>query len=71
MLGVKPLNMIVLGIMSAITVLNLGLILNFVTASGQALAATFDSQSIFLFAGAEFAAVLLAYIAHKQKTSPA
>ncbi|MCB1687975.1 MAG: hypothetical protein KDI33_05795 [Halioglobus sp.] len=71
MLGSKPLNVIVLGIMATVTLLNMGLILNFATASGQALVAAFNSQSIFLFAGAEFAAVLLAYILHKQKTLPA
>ncbi|CAA0118670.1 Uncharacterised protein [Halioglobus japonicus] len=71
MAGMKQLNMVVVTIMALITVLNTGLVLNFFIASGQALAAAFNSQSIFLFAGAELAAVLLAYIVYKQKTSSA
>ena len=71
MAGMKLLNIVVVGIMAVITILNTGLVLNFSTASGHALAAAFNSQSLFLFAGAELAAVLLAYIVYKQKTSPA
>lgn len=70
MVGIKQFNMILLSIMAAITVLNMGLALNFVAASGRALAALFNSESIFLFAGIELATVLLAYIVHKQMTNP-
>ncbi len=70
MAGVKQLNMIVLFIMGAITLLNLGLTINFVAASGQALAASLSRESVYLLAGTELAIVLLAYIVHKQKTTP-
>ena len=69
MLGIKQLNMIVLSFMAAITLLNLGLAVNFFAASGQALAALFNGQSIYLLAGVELAAVLLAYVLHRQKTT--
>ncbi len=70
MLGMRQLNMIVLCVMLSITIVNVALVLNFVTASGLALAGAFNSQTIFIFAGVELAAVLVAYIAHKQKTAP-
>ena len=56
--------------MAAITLLNMGLLVNFIAASGQALATLFNGQSIFLFAAIELAAVLIAYILYKQKTAP-
>lgn len=71
MVGIRQLNMIVFSIMAAITVLNMGLLINFVTAGSQALATLFSSESIFLFAAVELAAVLVAYVLHKQKTTPA
>ena len=71
MAGVKQLNVIVIAIMAVVTALNMGLILNFFAASGQALAAALNSQSIFLLAGAELALVLLAYVTYRQKTGPA
>tara|TARA_R110002049_G_scaffold56036_20_gene154938 strand:+ start:2141 stop:2362 length:222 start_codon:yes stop_codon:yes gene_type:complete len=71
MTGVKQLNVIVIAIMAVITMLNMGLVLNFFAASGQTLAAAFNSQNIFLLAGAELAAVLLAYIVYRQKAGPA
>ena len=70
MVGVRQLNMFVLFIMAAVTLLNMGLAVNFVAASGQALVATFNGQTIYLFAGIELVAVLLAYILHKQKADP-
>jgi hypothetical protein len=69
--GIRQSNMVVFSIMAAITVLNMALVLNFVTASGQALATLFSSESVFLFAAVELAAVLLAYVLHKQKTTQA
>ena len=65
MAGIRQLNIVVLSIMAAITLLNMGLLVNFIAASGQALAALFNGQSIFLLA-----AVLIAYILYKQKTAP-
>ncbi|MCB1706103.1 MAG: hypothetical protein KDI17_14660 [Halioglobus sp.] len=70
MAGIRQLNIVVLSIMVAVTIVNMGLLVNFITASGRALAALFNGESIFLFAAVELAAVLLAYIFHKQKTSP-
>lgn len=70
MVAMKQLNVIVLSILTAITVLNAGLALNYFT-SGQALAATFTSETIFLFAAVELAAVLTAYVIYKQRTFPA
>tara|TARA_R110002124_G_scaffold50103_1_gene146150 strand:+ start:6598 stop:6819 length:222 start_codon:yes stop_codon:yes gene_type:complete len=70
MAGIRQLNIVVLSIMAAITLLNMGLLVNFIAASGQALAALFNGQSIFLFAAIELAAVLIAYILYKQKTAP-
>jgi uncharacterized membrane protein len=64
----KRMNMIVLSIMAAITLFNMGLAVNFFAASGRALAALFTNESIFLFAGVELIVVLLAYILHRQKT---
>jgi hypothetical protein len=67
MVAVRQLNLLVLAIMIAITVVNLGLALNFAAASGQALAAVFSTEAIFLIAAIELAAVLLAYICYKQQ----
>jgi Mg/Co/Ni transporter MgtE len=71
MAGVKRLNVIVIAIMAVVTALNMGLVVNFFAVGGQAFAAAFNSQNIFLLAAAELAAVLLAYIAYKQKIDPA
>lgn len=70
MAGTRQINMIVFSIMAVVTVLNTGLVLNFVTASGQALATLFSSQSIFLFAAVELVLVIVAYVLHKQKSTP-
>lgn len=70
MAGTPQLNMLVFSIMAVVTVLNTGLVLNFFTASGQALATLFSSQSIFLLAAVELVLVILAYVLHKQKTTP-
>lgn len=68
MVAVKQLNVLVLAIMIAITVLNLGLTFNFAAASGVAI---FSTETIFLIAAIELAAVLLAYIVYKQQAFPA
>jgi len=70
MVAVKPLNALVLAIMVAITVLNLGLVLNFAAASGHALEALFSTETVFLVAAVELAAVLLAYIVYRQQAFP-
>jgi hypothetical protein len=70
MVAVKQLNMLVLAIMIAITVVNLALTFNFAAASGQALAAIFSTETIFLIAAIELAAVLLAYVFYKQRAFP-
>jgi lipoprotein signal peptidase len=71
MVAVKQLNVLVLTIMIAISVLNLGLTFNFAAASGAAFAAIFSTETIFLIAAIELAAVLLAYIVYKQQSFPA
>lgn len=56
-----------LSIMAAITVLNIVLAINFLGASGRALAAAFNSQTIFLLAGFELIAVLATYVVIKHR----
>ena len=53
MVAVKQLNVLVLAIMIAITVLNTGLAFNFVSANGIALAAAFNGRNIYALAGVE------------------
>lgn len=60
-------NTLALSIMTAIIVLNTALAVNFVGASGRALAAVFNSQTIFLLAGVELIAVLVTYVVSKYK----
>lgn len=54
-------------IMAAITLLNIVLAINFLSASGRALAAAFNSQTIFLLAGFELVAVLTTYVVIKHR----
>lgn len=61
---------IALSVMAAITALNLVLALNFVGAATSTLAASLNSQNIFLFAGVEMILVLLAYIVCKNGPIP-
>jgi hypothetical protein len=68
--AVRQINVLVLAIMIAITALNLGLVLNFAAAGGYAPAAVFRTETIFLIAAIELAAVLLAYIFYKQRAFP-
>lgn len=58
---------VALSIMAAITLLNIVLAINFLSANGRALAAVFNSQTIFLLAGIELAAVLTAYVVSKHR----
>jgi len=60
-------NSVALLIMAAITLLNIVLAINFVSANGRALAAIFNSQTIFLLAGAELIAVLTSYVVSKHR----
>jgi hypothetical protein len=61
----KKNSSIGLGIMLAITALNLGLAVNFIGAAGNALAAAFNGQNIYLLAGIELVLVLFAYVSGK------
>lgn len=54
-------------IMAAITLLNIVLAINFLSANGRALAAAFNSQTIFLLAGIELVTVLTAYVVSKHR----
>ena len=54
-------------IMAAITLLNIVLAINFLSANGRALAAAFTSQTIFLLAGFELVAVLTTYVVIKHR----
>lgn len=67
----KSMNIFVLSIMGAITLFNAGLAVNFFAASGRALAALFNSETIFLFAGIELIVVLLTYIVHRHLSASA
>lgn len=58
---------VAISIMAAITVLNTFLAINFLSASGLALAAAFNSQTIFLLAGFELVAVLTTYVVIKHR----
>lgn len=71
MVAAKQLDVVVLAIMIAITAVNLGLALNFAAIiSQQALVATISTETIFLIAAIELAAVLLAYVFYKQRAFP-
>ena len=58
---------VAMSIMAAITLLNIVLAINFLSANGRALAAAFNSQTIFLLAGIELVAVLTAYVVSKHR----
>lgn len=60
-------HMIAVSIMVAITVLNIALAINFLTANGRALAAAFTGQTIFVLAGIELVAVLTTYVVSKYR----
>lgn len=62
----KPHKLALL-IMAAITALNMALAINFVSASGRALAAAFNGQTIFLLAGFELIVVLTTYVVIKNR----
>lgn len=70
MVAVRHVNVLALAIMVAITVVNVGLVLNFAAASGQAPAAILSTETVFLIAALELAVVLLAYIFYKQQAFP-
>jgi hypothetical protein len=60
-------NAVALFIMVAITLLNIALAVNFLSANGRALAAAFTSQTIFVLAGVELIAVLATYVVCKYR----
>jgi hypothetical protein len=60
-------NTVALSIMLAITLLNIALGINFLSANGRAMAAAFTSQTIFLLAAVELIAVLAAYVVSKNR----
>jgi hypothetical protein len=55
-------NTLALSIMVAITLLNIALAVNFLSANGRAMAAAFTSHTIFMLAGIELIAVLVTYV---------
>ncbi len=55
-------------ILAVVTLLNIGLAINFVSANGRALAAVFSGQSIFLLAGFELVTVLATYVVTKHRS---
>jgi hypothetical protein len=65
----KALNVLIMLIMVVIAMFNILLAINFIAASGQAFAAWFNSETIFLFAAVELVIVVVAYIAHRQLTA--
>jgi hypothetical protein len=60
-------NSFALAIMAAVTLLNAGLAINFISANGRALAAAFNGQNIFLLAGVELIVVLTTYVVSKHR----
>ena len=66
----SDISIIAFRIMAAIIILNLLLSVNFISASGVALASLFNGQSIFLLGGAEAVLVLLVYVVSTNRPVP-
>lgn len=61
-------NGIAVFIMGVVIAFNVSLAVNFISASGLALAALFNDQNLFALAGAELFTVLLAYVICKHRS---
>jgi hypothetical protein len=59
-----------MSLMVLITLLNLGLAINFIAASDSGLARIFNSQNIYVLAAMQMVLVLMAYVACKYRPVP-
>jgi hypothetical protein len=66
----SDISSIAFRIMAAVTVFNILLSVNFISAGGAGLASFFNGQSIFLLGGAEAVLVLLAYVVSTNRPVP-
>ena len=66
----SDISIIAFRIMAAVTIFNILLSVNFISAGGTALASLFNGQSIFLLGGAEAVLVLLVYVVSTNRPIP-
>ena len=66
----RDISSIAFRIMAAVIILNILLSVNFIIASGAALASLFDGHSIFILGGVEAALVLLVYVVSTNRPAP-